>query len=109
MKYFKVVVFTPVNILEELMDSINNVIQPIHTNYDYAFSYSEVKSTWRPLKGAKPFKGEINKIERVQEIKLEFVIRQEDIKNVLRKILEIHPYEVPAIDIYPIQLYTDFI
>ena len=40
-----------------------------------------------------------NKIEEVQESKLEFRIRREDLEETMRIIKENHPYEVPVINV----------
>ncbi len=103
-KFYKISIFLPEDILEEMMNTISETIQPISTNYDFVFSYSKVVSTWRPLKGAHPYKGQINKIEFNKEIKLEFAIKKDDLDLVISKIKEIHPYEEPAIDIIPLIL-----
>ena len=43
-----------------------------------------------------------NKIEYVDEEKLEFVCNVEDVREVLKTIRQVHPYEEPAIDIVPL-------
>lgn len=99
MEILKIAVHIPKEFSERMMDSVNDVMHPVYPNYDRAFSISEVTGTWRPLEGSSPYKGEIGKIETADELKIEFIIRKEDLSSVLRTILEVHPYEEPAIDV----------
>ena len=106
---YKICVCVPEEFLEKMMDSVNDVIGSVFPGYDRAFSYSRVKGTWRPLKGSKPFKGRIGEIETADEIRLEFVVRGSDLKDVLNIIADVHPYEEPAIDVIPMLNWKDVI
>jgi len=96
---FRISVNVPEEYLEKLMDSINSVMEPVYPGYDRTFSYSRVTGTWRPLRGSSPYKGTIGKIEVSDEIRLEFVVRRKDLRKVIDTIVDIHPYEEPAIDV----------
>ena len=52
--------------------------------------------------GANPYIGEKNKLEFVQEEKLEVRCSIDKVKEVISKLREVHPYEEPAIDIIPL-------
>ncbi|MDR0778731.1 MAG: hypothetical protein LBE48_04770, partial [Methanomassiliicoccaceae archaeon] len=99
----------PEEFLEEIMDSVNLLMEPVHPGYDRTFQYSRVKGTWRPLEGSSPYKGSLNRIETADEIRLEFVVRGKDLKNVIGCIVNIHPYEEPAIDVIPALGWRDVI
>lgn len=58
--------------------------------------------TFKPNDKANPYIGENNKIEFVEEEKLEVVCDVNNVKNVVSKLREVHPYEEPAIDIIPL-------
>ena len=58
--------------------------------------------TFKPSKNANPYIGEKEKIEFVDEEKLEVVCDINIAKRVLNKIREVHPYEEPGIDIIPL-------
>jgi len=98
-KIFRISVNVPEEYLERLMDSINSVMDPVYPGYDRTFSYSRVTGTWRPLEGSSPYKGKTGEIEVSDEIELQFVVRRKDLRNVIDTIVDIHPYEEPAIDI----------
>ena len=64
----------------------------------------EVKGTgqFRPLAGSNPFLGENGELERVTEYRVEMLCSYKDIKNVVKTLLRVHPYEEPAYEIYKI-------
>ena len=84
-----------------MMDAIDAIIEPFYPGYRRTFSITEVTGTWKPLKGSHPYMGRPGQIETVQEHKIEFIVKENDLKKVLLKIREIHPYEEPAIDVMP--------
>ena len=58
--------------------------------------------TFIPSDNANPYIGEKNKLEFVQEEKLEARCDVNIVKRVLKRLREVHPYEEPAIDIIPL-------
>ena len=58
--------------------------------------------TFIPTENANPYIGTQNKLEFVEEEKLEVICNIDIIKKVLKKLREVHPYEEPAIDIIPL-------
>lgn len=71
----------------------------IQGNYDFCSFSFPVKGRFRPLAGANPFIGQINKLEEVDEELIETICHKEKLEEVLKAVREIHPYEEPAIDI----------
>lgn len=71
---------------------------------DYTYCTTSVKSigTFKPNDNANPYIGENNKLEFVEEEKLEVICDVYNVKNVIKKLREVHPYEEPAIDIVPL-------
>ncbi len=57
---------------------------------------------FRQNKKANTYIGEANKLEYVDEEKLEVVCDVEKVKNVVSVLRKVHPYEEPAIDIIPL-------
>ena len=98
---YKICVYIPVDYSDKLMDSIDEIVEPLYPGYRRTFAIQEVTGTWKPMKGSRPFIGRPGVIEKVQEHKIEFAVRERDLKNVLMKIKEVHPYEEPMIDVYP--------
>lgn len=65
----------------------------------------EVQGTgqFQPVEGSNPFIGEKGKLEKVQEIKVEMIIRDEIIKDVINALKESHPYEEPAYSVIKLE------
>ncbi|MCQ2056067.1 MAG: hypothetical protein MJY64_01145 [archaeon] len=96
---YKVTVSIPEKYVEKLMDEIDLILKSSHNNYRRCFYITDCTGTWIPQKGSSPYVGAIGEKEYSKEKKVEFVVKDEDIKAVLRKISEVHPYEEPAIDV----------
>lgn len=55
---------------------------------------------FKPLKGANPAIGEIDKVEYVSEWRVETVVPNERLSAVIEAYKQAHPYEVPAYEVY---------
>lgn len=77
---------------------------------DYSFCSSEVKcvGTFIPNKDAHPFIGDKEELEKVDEIKLDFICNIAIVKEVVKEIRRVHPYEEPVITIFPLLDENDF-
>lgn len=53
-----------------------------------------------PIEGAKPYKGELDKKEEIAELRIETLVEQYDLDNVIKAVKKAHPYEEPVIDIF---------
>ena len=98
---FKICVHVPDEMADEMMDAIDEIVTPVYPGYRRTFSVSDTTGTWKPMKGSHPYKGRPGKIETVKEKKIEFIVKEMDLRPVLKRIREIHPYEEPMIDVSP--------
>lgn len=71
-------------------------------NYDSCSFTSRGTGRFRALEGTKPFIGEIGKTEEVEEERIEVICAHNKLEKVLQAVRAVHPYEEPAIDIYPL-------
>lgn len=55
---------------------------------------------FKPLAGSQPFIGETEKITRLSEYKVEMVCADQLIKQVVSTLLQVHPYQEPAYEVY---------
>ena len=101
-KKVKIYVFVPEEKVSELRDAVCHAGAGVIGNYTYCTSSTKVSGTFKPNDNATPYIGTVNTLDFVEEIKLEFVCDVKNVKNVLKIIKDIHPYEEPAIDIVPI-------
>lgn len=101
-KEVKIIVTMPVENLDEVRNAICNVGAGIIGNYTDCSIATKCIGTFKPMEGANPYIGEKDKLEFVQEEKLEVRCSIDKVKEVISKSREVHPYEEPAIDIIPL-------
>lgn len=61
------------------------------------------QGTFMPLEGTDPFIGEQNELTRVEEVKMETIAPETILNELVPIVIERHPYEEPAYDIYPLK------
>jgi ribonuclease HI len=71
-------------------------------NYDECTFQMGGTGTFRPLPGANPFLGRVGELERAEESRLETVVPDTRLDEVIRAMLAAHPYEEVAYDLYPV-------
>ena len=69
-------------------------------NYDQCCFETKGRGQFRPLENSDPTLGEHNKLTFVDEVKVELVVSEEKIKEVLQALKNSHPYEEPAYDVF---------
>lgn len=104
----KIIVTIPIKNLEEVRNAIFEAGAGIIGNYTHCSMSTKCIGTFKPNDEAKPYIGENNKLEFVEEEKLEVVCNVDNVKKVISKLREVHPYEEPAIDIIPLLNEEDF-
>lgn len=101
-KKVKIVVNIPEDYLEVVRSAILDAGAGVIGNYTHCSNVSKIIGTFKPNKNAMPFLGEVDKMEYVKEEKLEVQCNINEVKMILKKIREVHPYEEPGIDIIPL-------
>lgn len=68
---------------------------------DYTHCSFEIAGTgaFKPSEGANPYIGEVGEITTVDEVKIEALVSEEKLKDVVEAVMKAHPYEEPAFDI----------
>lgn len=98
----KIIVTIPVENVDGVRTAICEAGAGIIGNYTHCSMSTKCIGTFKPTDEANPYIGESNKLEFVEEEKLEVVCDVELVKQVITKLREVHPYEEPAIDIVPL-------
>lgn len=107
-KIYKLEVFIPETHFKILQKALQEVDAGHIGNYDSCLSYSKVTGTWRPLEGTHPFIGSENEISEEPEIKVEVCCKKEKLKETIKAIKSVHPYEEPVINIIPMFVASSF-
>jgi dinuclear metal center YbgI/SA1388 family protein len=100
-KLAKLVIFAPAG----YEDAVREAVFPFAVTlgrYDECSFMASGTGTFRPLEGARPFSGEEGRRTLAQEGRLEFLVREEDAAAAMKAMGRVHPYEEPAVDVYPL-------
>ena len=98
----KIIVTVPLENLEDVRMAICNAWAGIIGNYTFCSITTKAIGTFKPNNMAKPYIWMQNKLEYVDEERLEVICDIVNVKNVLKELRKAHPYEEPAIDIVPL-------
>lgn len=98
----KIIVTIPVENVNEVRNAICEAGAGIIGNYTYCSMSTKCIGTFKPTSKANPYIGEKDKLEFVEEEKLEVICDVDKVKKVISEIRKVHPYEEPAIDIIPL-------
>lgn len=108
LKKVKIFVMVPKENLDDVRTAMCNAGAGVIGNYTFCSTSTKSVGTFIPSDNAKPYIGEQNKLEFVEEEKLEVICDVENVKNVIQELRKKHPYEEPAIDIVPLMDESDF-
>ncbi|NLZ38026.1 MAG: Nif3-like dinuclear metal center hexameric protein [Firmicutes bacterium] len=96
----KIVVYVPT----EYVDNVRNAMSAAGAgwigNYSHCSFGTKGIGTFLPQEGTTPFVGEQGKLEKVEEVRLETVVPANLRKQVIRAMVQAHPYEEVAYDLY---------
>ena len=101
-KKVKIIVTVPDANIDDVRNAICSEGAGVIGNYTYCTTSTKSIGTFMPSENANPYIGEQNKLEIVEEEKLELVCDINIVKRVLKRLREVHPYEEPGIDIIPL-------
>jgi hypothetical protein len=99
---YKIVVFVPESGGGAVRVAMGEAGAGRISNYDYCSFTSRGIGRFRPLEGAQPTIGAVGRLEEVVEERVETVCSEALLQPVLQAIRRAHPYEEPAIDVYPL-------
>jgi len=97
---YKLVFFVPKEFLDSVKEAIFSVGAGQIGGYDKCCWQTLGTGQFRPLKGSSPFIGDIGELETVSEYRVELVCRNELIEAAVQALLQAHPYEEPAYDVW---------
>ncbi|MFC1810123.1 hypothetical protein ACFLZH_01350 [Patescibacteria group bacterium] len=101
-KFVKIAVFIPSSHADDIRKVLNEAGAGCLEQYDNCSFSTKGTGRFRGLEGSNPFIGEAGKIEQVEEDKIEVICPFEKYEQVIEAVKKAHPYEEPAIDIYPL-------
>ncbi|AQY51176.1 hypothetical protein PWEIH_12100 [Listeria weihenstephanensis FSL R9-0317] len=102
--YCKMAVYTPDFAEESIrLALVNNGAGKVSNLYTECTFSIAGKGRFLPGDNATPAIGEAGKLEEVEEVKIEAIFPRSKMDQIMKAVKLAHPYEVPVIDIYPIE------
>ncbi|TSC75119.1 MAG: hypothetical protein G01um101430_620 [Parcubacteria group bacterium Gr01-1014_30] len=99
----KIVVFAPASKTAKIREVMGEAGAGRIGKYTFCSFSAKGIGRFKAVNGARPAIGKIGKLEEVLEERIEMVCEGEKLKKVLAAIKKAHPYEEPAIDVYPLE------
>jgi len=103
LKSYKVVTFIPEEYFDKFLEFLLENDISIVENYKACSFNSSGIGTFYPFNNADPFIGKKDRINKVNEYRVEIVVDDLTLNRVISKIREFHPYETPLIDVYELK------
>jgi len=97
---YKLVVFVPVDSANKVADAVFAAGAGHIGNYSHCGFAAQGQGTFLPLEGARPAIGKRGTFEKVPEMRFETIVPADKLAKVITAMLNVHPYEVPAYDIF---------
>lgn len=101
-RLYKIVVFVPNTHVEDVRNAITESGGGWIGNYSHCTFNIEGIGTFMPREGTNPYIGSAGKIEKVEEVRVETIVKQSILDTVVNNMINAHPYEEVAYDIYPL-------
>lgn len=98
----KLVTFCPPEQAQEVRQALFDAGAGHIGNYDSCSYNVSGSGTFRAGEGANPFVGNIGELHREEEVRIETIFPAWLMKKVTKALIETHPYEEVAYDIYPL-------
>jgi dinuclear metal center YbgI/SA1388 family protein len=102
----KLAIFVPITHSEVLRKQLALVGAGQIGNYNSCSFTSLGTGRFQPLDGSKPVIGQLNRVEHVDEEKVEVVFASSKKSKILKAMYEHHPYEEVAFDLWPLESKT---
>ncbi|WP_461201066.1 Nif3-like dinuclear metal center hexameric protein [Anoxybacillus sp. TBDG-1] len=98
----KIVVYVPRTHADVVRKAMGDVGAGHIGNYSHCTFNTEGIGTFLPREGASPFIGQQGKLETVEEVRIETIVPARLQRKVIQAMLQAHPYEEVAYDVYPL-------
>ena len=102
-KYLKLVVYVPDTHLSEVHQAISGAGAGWIGNYSHCAFYTRGEGVFQPRTGSRPYIGKEGELSIVEETRLETIVPADALAKVLQVMLNAHPYEEVAYDLYPLE------
>lgn len=99
---YKLVTFVPEQYVSNLINKLSEAGAGVIGDYTHCSYKLNGKGTFFGSENTNPQIGQKGRLEEVDEVRLEMIFEKWKLNKVINTLLENHPYEEPAYDIYPL-------
>ncbi len=99
----KLAVFVPVGYEDRVRAALFDERVGVIGRYSHCSFAARGQGTYVPEAGARPFRGEIARLSRAEEVRLEVLVPESRLAEALSRLRAAHPYEEVAYDLYPLK------
>ena len=103
---YQLIFYVPATHLEDVKNALFRAGAGKYENYDKCCWQVEGKGQFRPLKSSSPFIGEQGSLEKLDEYRVEMIVKDELVKIVIAALINAHPYEEPAYSVLKIEVHS---
>jgi hypothetical protein len=97
---YKLNYFVPIEAKESTKQALFDIGVGRYENYECCSFETLGTGQFKPINNANPHIGQLDKIEKVQEFKVEMICNAELIKKAVEVLKEVHPYEEVAYEVF---------
>jgi hypothetical protein len=98
----KLIVFAPVGAEEKVRNALFSAQAGVIGRYSHCSFALHGEGSYQPMEGSEPYVGEVGKLEKTEEFRLEVILPRASVQTVLARLKKVHPYEEVAYDVYPL-------
>lgn len=99
-RFYKIAVFAPEEAVEKIRDAMAEAGAGVIGLYTHCSFRTPGIGSFVPLPSAQPYIGDVGKLEEVEEYRLEMVCAGSWLEHVLAEMIDKHPYDEVAYDVY---------
>lgn len=97
---YKIVTYVPESHLEAVKNAMFEAGAGHFGHYSHCSWETLGRGQFKPLAGANPTVGELGQVTQVSEWKVEMIVPENKLMEVVHAYKQAHPYEVPAYEVY---------
>lgn len=105
--YYKLVVYVPKTHVETVRNQIIAWNQTKIGDYTGCTFTQEGEGTFIPQEGSTPYRGTQDQLEKVTEVSISCIVKDQYKEKLIKKIKDVHPYEEVAYDLIPVEWVRD--
>ncbi len=102
---YKLVIFTPLTHSDIVREALGKAGAGVIGNYEYCSFSSIGYGRYRGNEKSNPTIGLAGNYEKVEEERIEVIVKESILKNVIVEVRKVHPYEEVAFDVYKLENY----